>query len=299
MGYERDEVCMRVIQKCRPPRNRTPEPEEMAECSPFMHEQIALVGPKVMVALGATAIKERNSDAVGITRLRGNLKTLSSQHPGDANVPPRICFAALRQNAGSGKRISKRLFASWVANHDPLEVTSSRRMSSALHSARVFAPAIALRSLGVMLAALPFLPPVLRHFGAHELAETLASPWEYSCHQLPSRTMSLLGELMPLCSRCLGLVVGLGVGLAASAPYRGPRVLRLSLTAGCLFLFLELTTQDLGWHPVFHPTRLLSGLLVAFPAGAAAGALAMRLCREKLERQRSDAFPSMAAAGSS
>lgn len=170
-------------------------------------------------------------------------------------------------------------------------------MAPSPSSARAFAPAIALRVVGFFLAALPFLPPILSRFGAHELAETLASPWQYSCHQMPSRTMSLLGEMLPLCSRCLGLVVGLGLGLAAAWPYYGPRVLRLSMTAGCLFLFFELTTQDLGWHPVFHPSRLLSGLLVAFPAGAAGGALAMRLCRERLARERLASYAPMATAG--
>ncbi|MCU0680902.1 MAG: DUF2085 domain-containing protein [Polyangiaceae bacterium] len=131
--------------------------------------------------------------------------------------------------------------------------------------------AIAARSGGALLAIAPFLPPLLLALGAGSLAVELDGLWAPFCHRLPERSLFLLGAPLPLCSRCLGLVVGLGAGLAAAWPYAGLRVLRWAVSFGLAFLFVELTTQDLGWHPVFHPTRLLSGLLVAFPIGAAAG----------------------------
>lgn len=130
---------------------------------------------------------------------------------------------------------------------------------------------LAARSAGALLAIAPFLPPLLLAAGASALAVELDGLWAPFCHRLPERSLSLLGAPLPLCSRCLGLVVGLGAGLAAAWPYAGVRALRWAVSFGLAFLFVELTTQDLGWHPVFHPTRLLSGLLVAFPIGAAAG----------------------------
>src|SRR5260370_38955705 len=57
MGIEREEVYIANIVKCRPPGNRQPEREECATCSPFLMRQIAVVKPKVIVALGATAAK--------------------------------------------------------------------------------------------------------------------------------------------------------------------------------------------------------------------------------------------------
>jgi uracil-DNA glycosylase len=55
MGYRRDEVYIANINKCRPPGNRDPEPDEVAACIPILKLQIALLRPKVLVALGRVA----------------------------------------------------------------------------------------------------------------------------------------------------------------------------------------------------------------------------------------------------
>jgi DNA polymerase len=55
MGLKREEVYIANIVKCRPPGNRTPEPDEANTCSPFLFRQIDVVRPQVLVALGATA----------------------------------------------------------------------------------------------------------------------------------------------------------------------------------------------------------------------------------------------------
>jgi uncharacterized membrane protein len=133
------------------------------------------------------------------------------------------------------------------------------------------------RLSGLLLALSPFLPPIFDHYGMTSLAALLDTPWVGMCHRMPERSLFMYGEPMPLCTRCLGLVVGLGLGMLVAWPPLTLRALRISFGLGCAFLFLELTTQDLGWHPVFHPTRILSGLLVAFPVGAAAGAVSKRI----------------------
>jgi uracil-DNA glycosylase len=75
MGYARDDVYICNIVKCRPPNNRKPEPAEAAACRPYLTEQLALVGPKVIVALGATAVEGLLGVATaGITRTRGQWK---------------------------------------------------------------------------------------------------------------------------------------------------------------------------------------------------------------------------------
>jgi len=51
--------------------NRKPTPEEMQTCIPYLHEQIDLIQPKVLVALGATAVRMLGK-TIGITKLRGN-----------------------------------------------------------------------------------------------------------------------------------------------------------------------------------------------------------------------------------
>ena len=81
MGLQRGDVYIANILKCRPDTpgqtagNRKPTPEEMATCIPFLHEQIDLIQPKVLVALGATAVEGLLGKTIGITKLRGTWKT--------------------------------------------------------------------------------------------------------------------------------------------------------------------------------------------------------------------------------
>ncbi len=74
MGLGRDEVYVCNIVKCRPPKNRKPEPDEMAACRPFLERQLRLAAPEVIVALGATAVQGLLDTNEGITRLRGRWK---------------------------------------------------------------------------------------------------------------------------------------------------------------------------------------------------------------------------------
>jgi uracil-DNA glycosylase len=59
--------------KCRPPRNRNPEPDELARCEPFLRRQIELVQPRIILAMGRFALQLllRSDEAVG--RLRGRV----------------------------------------------------------------------------------------------------------------------------------------------------------------------------------------------------------------------------------
>lgn len=81
MGYRRDEVYIANIVKCRPPSNRKPEPAEMAACLPFLTQQVTLVKPRVLVALGATAMQGLCGTTEGITRLRGKWKLYKGSIP--------------------------------------------------------------------------------------------------------------------------------------------------------------------------------------------------------------------------
>jgi DNA polymerase len=71
MGIEREQVYIANIVKCRPPGNRTPERDECATCSPFLMRQIAVVKPKVVVALGAVAAKTLLAMSASMMQLRG------------------------------------------------------------------------------------------------------------------------------------------------------------------------------------------------------------------------------------
>ncbi len=70
LDSERDAYICNVI-KCRPPDNRRPTPAEIAACLPFLRRQIALVDPRVILLVGATALEGVLGIRGGITRLRG------------------------------------------------------------------------------------------------------------------------------------------------------------------------------------------------------------------------------------
>ncbi len=71
MGYKREDVFIANIVKCRPPGNRVPLPEEMNACVPYLKAQIALIQPKIIVALGKTAVQGLLQQEVAITKFRG------------------------------------------------------------------------------------------------------------------------------------------------------------------------------------------------------------------------------------
>lgn len=64
-------VYITNIVKCRPPGNRNPEIPEMAACLPYLEQQIELINPKIVVAMGATALKGLLGGNLKITRERG------------------------------------------------------------------------------------------------------------------------------------------------------------------------------------------------------------------------------------
>jgi DNA polymerase len=75
MGLRRDEVYIANVVKCRPPGNRTPEPDEANTCSPFLFRQIDVVRPQVLIALGATAATYLLGQRQPLAGLRGRVHT--------------------------------------------------------------------------------------------------------------------------------------------------------------------------------------------------------------------------------
>lgn len=71
MGLQRDEVYIANVLKCRPPNNRNPEDDEIAQCSPFLLRQVASVEPEVIVTLGAPAAHLLLETGTPIGKLRG------------------------------------------------------------------------------------------------------------------------------------------------------------------------------------------------------------------------------------
>jgi len=73
IGLPRETVFIANILKCRPPGNRDPKPEEVARCLPFLHNQVALLKPKMILAVGRIAAQNLLATDLPLARLRGKL----------------------------------------------------------------------------------------------------------------------------------------------------------------------------------------------------------------------------------
>ena len=126
MGLQRGDVYIGNILKCRPDTpgqtagNRKPTADEMATCIPYLHEQIDLIRPKVLVALGATAVEGLLGKTIGITKLRGMWKTYRGIPPMPTYHPAYL----LRNQAMSEKR---KVWEDMLAVMEKLEMPISQK----------------------------------------------------------------------------------------------------------------------------------------------------------------------------
>lgn len=87
LGLKREDVLIGNVNRCRPPGNRAPTPDEAGACKPFLLREIAAVAPDVIVVLGNTAMKNLLEVKEGITRMRGifqdykGVKVMPTFHP--------------------------------------------------------------------------------------------------------------------------------------------------------------------------------------------------------------------------
>jgi uracil-DNA glycosylase len=87
IGFKREDVYICNILKCRPPGNRNPLPEEIETCLPYLHQQIKLIKPKMILLLGRVAAEALLKTKQPLNKLRGKIhyyngfKTLVTFHP--------------------------------------------------------------------------------------------------------------------------------------------------------------------------------------------------------------------------
>jgi DNA polymerase len=83
-----EQVYIANVLKCRPPQNRNPEPQEVAQCEPYLLRQIALVQPKLILAMGRFAVQSLLKTGEPIGRLRGRVHEV----PGMPGVPVVVTY---------------------------------------------------------------------------------------------------------------------------------------------------------------------------------------------------------------
>ena len=86
VGFERGDVYIANILKCRPPDNRDPQPGEVAECLPYLRRQIELVTPRAILCVGRIAAQNLLGTAAPLGRLRG------TAHRHDSGVPVVVTY---------------------------------------------------------------------------------------------------------------------------------------------------------------------------------------------------------------
>jgi len=97
LGLTRDEapperqVFIANTLKCRPPRNRNPEPSETAQCAPYLQRQIALVAPRIVLAMGRFAAQALLDSSEPVGKLRGRIHRLNGIK-GLPNVPVVVTY---------------------------------------------------------------------------------------------------------------------------------------------------------------------------------------------------------------
>ena len=121
-GYDRfKHIYIANIVKCRPPKNRIPQPEERQMCMPYLIEQIRLIEPKIIILLGATALQGLIDPNAKITKLRGEWLTWQN-----ALVMPTYHPAALLRNPQLKKPVwddIKKVVAKYREIVDPAHVS--------------------------------------------------------------------------------------------------------------------------------------------------------------------------------
>jgi uracil-DNA glycosylase family 4 len=117
-GLRRGQVYIANVVKCRPPGNRDPLPDEIAACRTFLDQQVALIGPRVVVTLGNFATRLLLDTSEGITRLRGRSFPFGSE--GAVLLPTYHPAAALR----GGGEVVARMRADFVRARAALDVAT-------------------------------------------------------------------------------------------------------------------------------------------------------------------------------
>jgi uncharacterized membrane protein len=122
----------------------------------------------------------------------------------------------------------------------------------------------------VVVGVGPFLPwltdglPVLGWIG-----RVFENWFEYQCHREAARSLTILGQVMPVCSRCFGIYAGLGLGALILRPRLDVWPLRIWVGLAALVMVLDVATEYLGMRPEWAPLRLVTGVLLSYPVAGA------------------------------
>ncbi|MDQ7052575.1 MAG: uracil-DNA glycosylase [candidate division KSB1 bacterium] len=122
LGFERDEVYIANIVKCRPPQNRDPLPEEVEACFPYLQRQIDIIQPKFIFCLGRVAAHAMFGHKAELATLRGrihyfrNSKVIVTYHPAALLRNQKLFWATFED-----MKLFRKLYDQEVGDKPPME----------------------------------------------------------------------------------------------------------------------------------------------------------------------------------
>jgi DNA polymerase len=123
IGLQRDDVYIANVIKCRPPQNRNPEQDEVETCEPFLFQQVDIIKPKVIVALGTFAARALLRTLDPISRLRGRVYEYRG-----AKLVPTFHPAYLLRNPASKREVWEDMkLVRWLLKSETVEETEDAK----------------------------------------------------------------------------------------------------------------------------------------------------------------------------
>ena len=127
------------------------------------------------------------------------------------------------------------------------------------------------RAALVLVGLLPFVPNLLADAPVLGVLAAWVDSWfEFQCHRQPDRSLAFLDAVLPVCSRCTGIYLGLGLGAIALRPRIGVWPLRIWVGFAAFVMVLDVSTEVLGMRPASTVLRLATGVLLSYPVAVAA-----------------------------
>lgn len=117
----------------------------------------------------------------------------------------------------------------------------------------------------LLLAILPWLTALLAHASAGRgIANGLRWLYGFQCHQRAGRSLSLAGQILPVCARCTGIYLGLGLAVLVGRPRLRPDPFKAWFLVGALFILLDVATEWVGLRPPSAGFRALTGAFLSY-----------------------------------
>ncbi|HRI63491.1 MAG TPA: DUF2085 domain-containing protein [Polyangium sp.] len=161
------------------------------------------------------------------------------------------------------------------ASNDSSRQGASAAAGSGAESRLIFG----LRVLGVFLALAPVWVTLVKPILPASIGDFLYLLFTPVCHNRPERTLEWFHTLMPLCSRCFGIFLGFGTAGLFPRPKLN---IGSSLVYGffaSVLMVVDVVLQDMGLHPVWHGTRILTGVIWGHICGLGALGVVRRVER--------------------